>query len=81
MNLRHDQPRSGRQPTETRVSTVKVEAWRSGPEVSPEAHNPYRLHTLGDVAAWVERLRELGASDDLPLKEAEGLTVTLDAKP
>jgi hypothetical protein len=38
----------------------------------------YRQYALADVEAWIAELRRLGAPDDLPLKQAEGLAVTLD---
>jgi hypothetical protein len=77
---RHAQPdQPSRQPSETRVNTVKVACARTGPEAVIEEHNTYRQHTLADVEAWCAELRELGAPDDLPLPEADGLVVTLNA--
>jgi len=73
-----DQPPS-RQPTETRVNTVKVECGRTGPEVIPVEYESYRQYSLADVEAWCAELRRLGAGDDLPLPEADGLVVTLNA--
>jgi len=73
----HDQP-SGRQPTKTRVNTVTVDCGRTGPEAVIEEHNIRRLHTLADIEEWTAELRRLGAGDDLVLKEADGLIVTLD---
>jgi hypothetical protein len=74
-----DQPPS-HQPTETRVNTVKVQCRRTGELVIQEAYNEYRQHTIADVEAWCAELRNLGAGDDLPLPEADGLVVTLDAR-
>lgn len=76
----HGQPDRppGRQPTETRVDTVKVECGRTGPEVVPVEYESCRQHTIADVEAWCVELRRLGAPDDLPLPEADGLTVTID---
>jgi hypothetical protein len=68
------------QPAETRVSTVEVPCGRTGPEKVIEEHNSISQHTLADVEAWTARLRELGAADDLPLPEADGLVVTLNVK-
>lgn len=67
-----------RQPSETRVNTVTVECARTGPEKYSE-YDTYRQYTLGDVEAWCAELRRLGAGDDLVLKEADGLMVTMDA--
>ena len=68
------------QPTETRVNMVKVECRRTGPEAAYEEHNTYRQHTIADVETWLADLRNLGAPDDLPLPEADGLVVTLDVQ-
>lgn len=73
-----EQPPS-RQPVETRVNTVKIECGRTGPEVIPVEYESYRQHSLADVEAWCVELRRLGAPDDLPLPEADGLIVTLNA--
>lgn len=79
MRLPGRKPQPGRQPTETSVNTVKVECGRSGPEVVLVEYETYRQHALADVEAWCVELRRLGAPDDLPLPEADGLTVTLNA--
>lgn len=80
MKLRRDQPGS-HEPAETRVNTVRVECVRTGPEAAYEAYNAYRQYTLADVEAWAAELRRLGAPDDLPLPEADGLAVTMGAGP
>jgi hypothetical protein len=77
---RPEQPASHR-PTETRVNTVKVECQRTGELVIQEECNEYRQYTLADVEAWTAELRRLGAPDDLPLPEADGLVVTINAGP
>ena len=79
MKPHRDQP-PGHQPTETRVNTVKVQCQRTGELVIQEAYNEYRQHTIADVEAWCAELRRLGAGDDLPLPEADGLVVTLNVK-
>jgi hypothetical protein len=76
VKLRRDQP-AGHEPTETRVNTVKVECKRTGPEQVSE-YDTYRQYTLADAEAWTAELRRLGAPDDLVLREADGLTVTVD---
>lgn len=68
------------EPTEKRVDTITVECGRSGPEVVPVEYETYRQYSLADVETWCARLRELGAPDDLPLPEADGLSVTLDTR-
>jgi hypothetical protein len=80
MTRHHDTP-PGRQPMKTRVNTITVTCSRTGPEAAIEEHNIRRLHILADVEAWTAELRNLGAADDLVLREADGLTVTLDATP
>jgi hypothetical protein len=78
--VRHhtDQPDS-RQPSTTRVNTITVACGRTGPEAAIEEHNIRRLITLADVDAWTAELRRLGAQDDLVLKDADGLVVTMNA--
>lgn len=78
MKLRRDPP-EGHQPDVTRVSTVTVICQRTGPEFAIEEYNTARYHTLADVEAWTARLRQLGAADDLVLKDADGLTATMNA--
>jgi hypothetical protein len=80
VRLRRDQPdpSPSHRPSETRVNTITVECGRTGPEEIAE-YDTYRQYCLADVEAWCAELRRLGAPDDLPLKEAEGLVVTLDA--
>jgi hypothetical protein len=79
MMLHHGRP-DDHQPFTTQVSTISVTCARTGPEAVIEEHNSMRQHTLADVRAWVAELDRLGAAGDLPLPEADGLTVTLDAK-
>jgi hypothetical protein len=78
--MRHHGAPPDRQPSTTRVNTVTLECSRTGPEAAIEEHNIRRLVTLGDVEAWTAELRRLGAGDDLVLREADGLVVTLAAK-
>lgn len=82
MKLHRDQPEQtpSRRPTETRVNTVKVECGRTGPLVIAAEYDEYREHSLADVEAFCAELRRLGAPDDLPLPEADGLVVTLNVQ-
>lgn len=72
-------PPPDRKPAEKRVNTISVDCGATGPLVERE-YDDYRQHCLGDVKAWVDELYRLGATDDLPLPEAEGLGATLDVK-